>query len=123
MLLFPQKKRTSLTSIWLDLKLIFQAVGLARFAKTLRRERLVDRKRPGDAMAYLWFIGVDPQNQNCGTGSELLRQILDHTAQMNLSVFLETSVARNLSWYERFGFRQYEELDLGYHLFFMTNDQ
>ncbi|MEJ2901685.1 GNAT family N-acetyltransferase [Pedobacter panaciterrae] len=120
LLLFPQHKRTTLSSIWLDLKLVLGAVGLGRIGKVLRRERLVSGKQPKAAMAYLWFIGVDPLYQHAGLGSVLLNELLKRADDLALPVYLETSVAANLPWYERFGFKVYDELDLGYRLSFLV---
>lgn len=120
LLLFPQNKRTTLSSIWLDVKFIFQAVGLTGVVRVLRRERLVSQKQPQESMIYLWFIGITPLFQNVGIGSRLLSEILNHAENMGLPVYLETSVAENLSWYNRFGFDLYDELDLGYRLHFLT---
>lgn len=120
LVLFPQNKRTSPRSILLDLKLIFRAVKLRGIGKVLRREGLVSGKRTKQAMAYLWFIGVDPLYQHAGLGSVLLAELLKRSENLGLPVYLETSVEANLPWYQRFGFKVYDELDLGYRLFFLV---
>lgn len=120
LLLFPQNKRLTLTSVWLDVKLAFFAIGLFRIAKVMRRERLVSGKHPKEDMAYLWFIGVDPLFQGQGVGSTLLAELSERFNNLRLPLFLETSVLSNLAWYNRFGFKVYEELDLGYRLFFLV---
>ncbi len=74
-------------------------------------------------MVYLWFVGVAPDRHHEGLGSEMLGKILDVARQKNLPVFLETSTLSNLPWYERFGFEIYNQLDLGYTLFFLKNEQ
>jgi len=118
LLLFPQNKCLDLCSIWLDLKLVFQAVGIFRVGHAMRRERLVETKRPKVRMVYLWFIGVEEIYQHAGIGSRLLSEVLQRAAELNLPVYLETSVHSNLPWYERFGLRKYQQVDLGYQLFF-----
>ena len=119
LLLFPHRKRTGLSSVWLDLKLIFRTVGLAGVGRVMRRERLVSGKQPKVDMVYLWFIGVDPSVQHAGIGSQLLAEIVKRSENSDLPVYLETSVTSNLSWYKGFGFEIYDELDLGYHLHFL----
>ena len=73
-------------------------------------------------MYYLWFIGVDPKEQNKGTGSTLLKDVIHQASLKNRSVYLETSTSKNIPWYEKFGFKIYNELDLGYRLYFLKND-
>lgn len=120
LLLFPHNKRMNFASLWLDLKLIFRAVGLKHLAKVLQRERIVAEKQPKGNRAYLWFIGVHPGFQKTGVGSALLEEVLVRCAELGLPIYLETSVPGNLPWYDRFGFKVYDELDLGYRLFFLA---
>lgn len=70
-------------------------------------------------MVYLWFIGVDPDQQHRGIGSALLGEIIADASNRNLPVYLETSTRRNLPWYERFDFEVYDQLVLDYTLFFL----
>lgn len=119
LIMYPSQKKTNLTSLWLNIKLIFQVVGPGNIARTLKREELIRQKQTEISMSYLWFIGVDPANQHKGIGSNLLREIIQHSEKMNLPLYLETSSLKNISWYEDFGFEVYEHLDLGYHLFFL----
>jgi hypothetical protein len=119
LLLYPDKKKASLRSIFWDLKLALFSVGLRNIPKTLRREAEIKKRHPNRPFAYLWFIGVQPSAQGMGVGSSLLNQVLKHAADQNRDVFLETSTLANLPWYEKFGFQTYDELDLGYKLFFL----
>lgn len=70
-------------------------------------------------MAYLWFIGVNPGDQHKGIGSKLLQEIIAFADQKKLPLFLETSTLTNLPWYERFGFKIYDQLELSYTLYFL----
>ncbi|WP_244214270.1 GNAT family N-acetyltransferase [Pedobacter jejuensis] len=70
-------------------------------------------------MFYLWFIGVDPVNQNTGIGSELLKEIIEDSRRKAKPIYLETSTLKNLPWYKTFGFKIYNELELSYQLYFL----
>ena len=122
LILYPHQKSTSLKTIWLDIRLIFKAVGLNGIAKVLNRETQIKKIQPKVDMAYLWFIGVDPVKQHRGTGSKLLSEIIAYTTGKYLPVYLETSTPENLSWYKRFGFEIYDRLLLGYTLFFFRRN-
>ncbi|MCY1546896.1 hypothetical protein D9M68_829210 [compost metagenome] len=122
LVLYPHIKQTSLKSIWLDLKLIFKAIGIGGISKAIRRESLIKEKQSKEHMVYLWFIGVNPKYQHSGIGSKLLQEVIADADAKNLPVFLETSTLENLPWYERFAFKTYEELVLTYTLYFLKRD-
>lgn len=119
LLLPPKSKRTNVQSVWLDVKLILNAIGITRIGLALKRETAIKEKQVKGDIQYLWFIGVDPSQQHKGTGSGLLKEILAISDSTELTVCLETSTLKNLPWYEKFGFEIYDELDLGYRLFFL----
>jgi len=120
--LLPNQKRTTLQSIWLDVRLIFQAIGLGGIQKTLNREAAIKKLQSKEKMIYLWFIGVEPIHQNTGIGSNLLKEIVADANNKSLPVYLETSTIKNLPWYEHFGFKIYNKLELGYSLFFLKHE-
>ena len=103
LILFPQLKRTTVETIWLDVKLIFKAIGLGRIKKALQREEKIKKLQPKGNSIYLWFIGVDPNYQHSGIGSKLLKEVLKEANGKVLPVYLETSTLQNLPWYEHFG--------------------
>jgi len=119
LILYPQQKDSTFRGIWLDMKLIFEAVGMLNIGKALKRESAIKKLQPGEATVYLWFIGVSPESQHHGVGSKLMQEIIQMANDQNLPVLLETSVPENIGWYSRFGFKTYAELDLGYSLYFL----
>lgn len=121
LILYPDKRKTHFKSILLDLKLAFISIGPKNILKTLRRESEIKERHPNEPIAYLWFIGVAPRSQGKGTGSLLLQEVLEHAKTRERTVFLETSTLVNLPWYEKYGFQIYDEVDLGYKLFFLKH--
>lgn len=119
LIMFPERKRVTLQSVLLDLKLIIRCTGFGNTKKAIRREAQIKKLQPNEPMYYLWFIGVDPSNQGQGIGSAILENIIRESESVNKIVCLETSRSENLSWYQKFGFRIYNELDLGYRLYFL----
>ena len=120
LVLYPDKKKTTIKSILLDVKLILACVGLENIEKTLKREAMIKKIQPKELMYYLWFIGVDPANQNTGIGSELLKELIEDSKLKDRPIFLETSTLKNLPWYKKFGFNIYHEAELSYKLFFLN---
>jgi ribosomal protein S18 acetylase RimI-like enzyme len=121
LIVYPDKKKTTLKSIWLDVKLALGCIGLGNLPKAMKRESAIKKVHPVNPFAYLWFIGVKPHEQNKGAGTALLNEILLKTKAAGLTVILETSVERNLPWYKKHGFVTYKELDFGYRLYCMKS--
>lgn len=101
LILFPDKKRTTIKSIIWDIKLIWNSVGVANIGKALKRESEIKKMHPDELMYYLWFIGVNPDSQHKGIGTRLLNDISEDSTLTNRSIFLETSTVRNLPWYKK----------------------
>lgn len=118
LVLYPDKKKSTL---WLDLKLIFSAIGIAGIGEAMEREKLIKAKQPGSPFYYLWFIGVDPLCQHKGIGTKLLRELIADANAQSRPVLLETSTLENLPWYEKVGFKVYDKLRLSYTLYFLNN--
>ena len=119
LVLYPDRKRTTLKSIWLDLKLIFNCIGLSNVFKAMDRESKIKKIQPKERMCYLWFIGVNPIYQGSGIGSKLLREIIEESEMEDRTIYLETSTMKNLPWYKKFGFEVYNKLELDYTLYFL----
>jgi GNAT superfamily N-acetyltransferase len=119
LVLLPHKKKWSVQTLLLDISLIFRVTGLRNIRKVLRREALIHKQHPIGPFYYLWFIGVDPAFTGQGMGSILLEKLIADAGSLNLPFYLETSTKRNIPWYQRFGFRIYQEIDLGCQLLFM----
>jgi ribosomal protein S18 acetylase RimI-like enzyme len=118
LILFPDKKRTTIKSILWDIKLIANCIGPMGAGKAMSREKQIRNLQPKEPIYYLWFIGVKPEEQNRGIGSALLSEITRDAEQLNRTLCLETSTERNIPWYQKFGLEKYNELDINYKLFF-----
>lgn len=122
LVVYPHLKKFSLASVWLDMKLLFGVIGVSRFAGVLRREKLLAIQHPSSFFCYLWFIGVNPWVQGQGNGGALLAKVVSDAQERGLPIYLETSTLKNVFWYEKRGFVQFHELDLGYRLLFFKRD-
>lgn len=117
LILLPDKEKTTLKSLGLDLKFILQAIGLSNVKKAISRESEIKKHHPQNLLYYLWFIGVYNREQNKGIGTKLLNEVIEDAQKQNRVVCLETSTLKNIPWYKKFGFIVYKELDFGYTLF------
>jgi ribosomal protein S18 acetylase RimI-like enzyme len=119
LVIFNDKQRTSLRSLWWDLRLAISVIGLSRVNAIMRREKLIKSNHPKEPIAYLLFLGVDTRHQGSGAGSALLREIINRYDGMNRPVYLETSMERNLPFYRKQGFEIFSEIQLSYRLYLL----
>jgi len=121
LMVYPDRKKTSLKSIFLDLKLICNAVGVRNITKTLKREKAIKEVHPQNPFCYLWYIAVHPSLQKNGIGTQLLKELVSESAKSGRHIYLETSTQPNVPWYEKNGFEIYKTLDFGFPLYCMKN--
>jgi ribosomal protein S18 acetylase RimI-like enzyme len=85
---------------------------LPRLPRVLRGLGQVELRHPTDRHLYLAVLGVDPDRQGQGVGSELIRPGLDLCDRDRLPAYLETGKEANLAFYGRHGFQVLDRLDL-----------
>jgi hypothetical protein len=119
LVVYPEKKKTTLTSVFSDFKFIFKSIGITNIKKAMQREAVVKKQHPDGLLCYLWFIGTDPSQQGKGIGTTLLHQIITDSEAEKRIICLETSTQKNIAWYKQFGFEIYNQLDFGYTLYCM----
>ncbi|GAB3428612.1 GNAT family N-acetyltransferase [Niabella aquatica] len=122
LLMYPDKKRTSIRSVFQDVLLVIRCLGFTNIKKAAKREALIKRLQPKGVMTYLWFIGVDTGKQNKGVGSQLLQSVISKSDQQGRVICLETSTLKNIPWYKKSGFEVYKEVNLSYKLFFLKRE-
>lgn len=88
--------------------------AVMRFPREARRRTLayisrldrLGREIMGDRPCwYLWVLGVEPSARGRGIGGGLLAPVLEHADRERLPCYLETFNERDLSFYERHGYR------------------
>ena len=73
--------------------------------KLLIMNNLENQKSPRFPHRHLAFIGVRPDRQGKGIGSKLLEHTLNEIDLAGLPAYLESSNPRNMTLYERHGFK------------------
>jgi ribosomal protein S18 acetylase RimI-like enzyme len=117
LILFPDQKRSSFRTLLWDLKLALTVIGIGQVKSVLEREAMIKSNHPNEPIAYLWFLGVNPQLQGKGIGSALIQEVLTECGRKKRPVYLETSMERNLPFYRKFGFVIFQTLQLTYKLY------
>jgi ribosomal protein S18 acetylase RimI-like enzyme len=119
LLIFPERKKTTLKTIGLMVDLIRNSIGVGNIIKAARRESRIAARHPQGSLYHLWFIGVSPEDQGKGSGGRLLKEIQQEAGTLNRTVVLETSTLQNLPWYEKHGFTIYDQLEFTYTLYLL----
>lgn len=119
---FPERKKTTIRSLWLEVKLILNGIGFGNISKAINREKEISKNYPSTPIYYLWFIGVQPDSQNSGVGKKLMEGIVAESERLQRPIYLETSTVKNIPWYRKFGLNVYNQLEFGYTLFLIRND-
>ena len=78
-------------------------VGLRTALHGLRAAQVIASHAPLEPFTYLRTLGVDPQYQLHGLGSQLVTQVI-RASPPSQPVYLETAKESNLSFYARHGF-------------------
>lgn len=92
------------------------------FRDTAEREHLddllatfekMDQSHPREAHWYLPQIGVEPNAQGRGLGTELMRHALTRCDQERALAYLEASKPENIPFYQHHGFEVIGEIQIG----------
>lgn len=89
-----------LTALKLGTKNLERIMPIFTPLEEARRDSMKDRE-----YIYLMIIGVDPEYQGKGYGKKLLAALLAESEQKKLPIYLETATQRNVSMYEKIGFK------------------
>lgn len=89
LIIYPHQKHYSLKHLWWDLKLAITVSGIFHLPKLLKRETVIDNIKGKQPHLNLWFIGVDPTQQQKGIGTKLMSELLEKAKTENLPIYLE----------------------------------
>jgi len=94
-------------------------LGPHRYKRSMDCESFADRIQK-EVMGsrphyYLWGVAVGPRHQGEGIGSALMHAHLERVDSEQMAVYLETHSARNIGYYERYGFELVLETSIPKH--------
>jgi ribosomal protein S18 acetylase RimI-like enzyme len=108
----PGAQPTPRGALLRSLPSLAQFSGWRRLHRLYRLIRATESRLPAEAHWYLFLLAVDPARQGEGIGSALLEATLPRVDAQRSPAYLESSKERNVTLYERHGFRVVERLDL-----------
>jgi GNAT superfamily N-acetyltransferase len=78
----------------------------------MRILQAIEAKHPAEPHWYLGILGTIPAAQGQGLGAAVMAPVLDRCDDEGVGAYLESSKARNVPYYRRYGFEVTEELHL-----------
>ena len=91
---------------WMVLR-CFNLRNIFTIARTEKRVKALRHAQPGDL--YVWFYAVSNKGLGGKTARELLHDLFDLAQEKNAAILAETSIARNMVIYKRYGFEPYNQ--------------
>jgi hypothetical protein len=85
----------------------FNLRNLFAIANTEKKVKALRQVQPGDL--YVWFYAVSDKGLGGKTARELLHNLFDLAHEKNAAILAETSIARNMVIYKRYGFEVYNQ--------------
>ncbi|MBT34136.1 MAG: GNAT family N-acetyltransferase [Thalassobius sp.] len=123
LLQYSAKAKTTVKSILWDIDALFNCFGVKNVKKVLSRQSAIKDNYPYQDYIYLWYIGVNPDQQGDGLGTKLLEEVRKKAKQLTLPVLLETSMKDNVPWYEKNNFVVYKELQFDHNLYLLRLEE
>jgi hypothetical protein len=91
---------------WMVLR-CFNLRNIFAIARTEKKVKALRHVQPGDL--YVWFYAVSDKGLGGKTARELLHNLFDLAQEKNAAILAETSIARNMLVYKRYGFETYHQ--------------
>jgi hypothetical protein len=85
----------------------FNLSNLFAIARTEKKVKALRQVQSGDL--YVWFYAVSDKGLGGKTARELLQDLFDLAQAKNAAILAETSIARNMVIYKRYGFETYNQ--------------
>ncbi len=92
---------------------IVRSFGWRNLLPKFSERQKIDRPHPRTPHYYLAGLGVSEELRGQGVGSALIKPMLDRSDEEGIGCYLETSLERNLNFYQRHGFTVTQELSIG----------
>lgn len=108
----PGKASISFVAQLRSVRPLASSTSWKRLPSILSTFHMLEQKHPKEAHYYLGVLGVDPDLQGRGLGTQLMRPVLDMCDRDHVPAYLESSKEKNVPLYERNGFKVTEVLQL-----------
>ncbi len=118
----PTQYPNNFSDTWRQIQLVHRCIGWSKMKYASAKDKKVRSFRPADSHLYLNMIGTLPEAQGKGLGSQMIAFIQETAKKEGKSVYLETSVMKNVEMYKKKGFVVHGDWKIreDYHVHFMN---
>lgn len=113
-LIDPKNNKKTFTDIINDIKFMFNVSGIKNALAITKRHKYIMQQRPqNDQYMYWEFSGVNPKHVGNGGAifsmAELRDKLFGKAHDLQIPIFSETAIRKNMIVYRRYGFEIYHE--------------
>ena len=120
LLAFPDKEKTTLKTLLLNIQLAYKCIGFERVLTVLKRQKIVQQKYPKGEYILPLIMGVTNNCKGNGTAARLMIEVNNHYKNNKLPVIVDAASKKNVRLYQKFGFKVFkEENTLGFPIYFL----
>lgn len=88
-------------------------IGWDRAITIIKRERIIQSKRPKQKHLYFWMLAVKDHTYGLETIKEIRDFVFEYSAKEQLPIYAETTMKSTLNLYLRYGFEIYDTWETG----------
>ncbi|MGE3074032.1 MAG: GNAT family N-acetyltransferase [Dehalococcoidia bacterium] len=108
----PDKWKMGMVQQLKLLPAMVRTASLRRIPKVMGGLNAIEKKHPHEPHYYLLMLGVEPDLQGRGIGTQLMAPILERCDREKMPAYLESSKEKNIPLYERNGFKVTEKFQV-----------
>ncbi|WP_299209130.1 hypothetical protein [uncultured Dokdonia sp.] len=87
---------------------IFSVIDVFKIVKICKLQRSLKKRAPNEPHLYCLIIAVSPEEKSTQTIIQLRDFLFQQSIELQLPIYIQTSVRRNKILFERYGFECYE---------------
>jgi len=120
LLKYPHREKTTLRTIWMDLRLAHNCIGWTRVFKILKRQRLTEQHYPKEPHIRPMIMGTLNENKGNGAAARMMLELITTHRDKHLPVVVDAVAEQNVRLYQKCGFKIIsKEEALGFPIYFL----
>lgn len=123
LLKYPNNEKITIKTILLNIKLAIKCIGIERVFSILKRQRIANYNYPKEKHIRPLLMGVKKECKGNGTAARLMIEVKNKFYKNPLPIVLDTTSIKNVSLYQKFGFKVIKkEENLGFPIYFLRKN-
>lgn len=120
LLKFPHREKTTFKTIYWDMKLALNCIGIWCVLKVLKRQKITERNYPSKPHIRPMIMGTIDENKGNGTAARMMLKLINTHKDNHLPVVVDAAAEPNVRLYQKCGFKIIgKEEGLGFPIYFL----